>query len=222
MDREWWARFLDRYGSPFLVGTYDRGDSNSKSVLERAFSLAVKLGGLVVADGTNVEIKEAAAASTGEAYERFLTLCNREISKLILGQTLSAEAAPTGELGGGTARMQEEVRQDIRKFDAAMLADTLRDQLFSQFLAINGVRAAPPVISFGSDSADNIRATMTLVQSAYAAGLELDDDGLAAVNKLTGITLRRRAAMSPLPFTAREVGAVHPFSLQTLPALRRR
>jgi hypothetical protein len=70
MDREWWARFLDRYGSPFLLGTYPRGDADSRSVMERAFALAVKLGGLVVSADTKVELSQAAATASRPAAQR--------------------------------------------------------------------------------------------------------------------------------------------------------
>lgn len=222
MDREWWARFLDRYGSPFMVGTYDRGDKDSRSVLERAFALSVKLGGLVVADGTRVEIKETAAASTGEAYERFLSICQREKSKLILGQTLSAEAQPTG-LGSGVSQQQETVRQDIRKFDAMMLSETLRDQLVSQYMQINSLPGSTPTIVWGSDSTDESRATIDLLKSIRETDVELTDEGLATVSSRTGLQLRRRAA-GGLPgfLSAAEVGATHPFSASSLlPPLRR-
>jgi phage gp29-like protein len=71
MDREAWARFLDRYGSPFLVGKFDQADDESRSVLERAFSNATKLFGIVVSKETEVELMQASAAPTGDAFEKF-------------------------------------------------------------------------------------------------------------------------------------------------------
>ena len=29
MGRDWWARYLDKYGSPFVVGKYDQGMSGT-------------------------------------------------------------------------------------------------------------------------------------------------------------------------------------------------
>ena len=42
MGRDWWARFLDRFGSPFLEGRYDSADDESRGLLEAAFSAASK------------------------------------------------------------------------------------------------------------------------------------------------------------------------------------
>jgi len=196
MDREWWGRFLDRFGSPFPVGKYDRGDDQSRSVLERAFSLAVRVGGLVVTKETQVDLMQAAAGQTGEAYEKFLTICQREKSKLIIGQTLSAEAQPTG-LGSGTSNMQEGVRQDIRKFDATMLTHTLRHQLFKQFLQANGESGNPPNLIFGSDTSDEVKSTIATLQGIATAGLEPADEAIPVLSARLGVQLRRRSA--PLP-----------------------
>lgn len=198
MDREWWARFLDRYGSPFLVGKYDQSDDASRRVLERAFRLSQKLGGLVVSKETLVEIKQAAAADTGAAYEKFLEVCNREKSKLILGQTLSAQTDATG-LGSGVANAHEAVRDDIRQFDAAMLAATLRDQLFSQIILINGWTGETPQIGFGSQSSAEIAATSNLLKSLKEANLEVSDDSLPTVSKRLGIQVQRISSSGSVP-----------------------
>lgn len=190
MDRTWWARFLDRYGSPFLVGKYDQADDSTRTILESAFSWATRIGGLVVSREADVEIKEAAAASSGEAYRSFLELCNREISKLILGQTLSSEAKSTG-LGSGVATSQEAVRQDIRMFDAAMLASTIRRQLVAQILHVNGVNIPAPAPKWGSISSGELKAIADLLGSLKSTGLEVDDDAIEPLSDMVGFTLRR-------------------------------
>jgi phage gp29-like protein len=203
MDREWWARFLDRYGSPFLLGTYPRGDADSRGTLERAFALAVKLGGLVISEDTKAELSQAAAtASSGQAYADFINLCHNEISKLVLGQTLSAQPSPTGELGSGTATLQSGVREDIRLFDATLLSETLRDQLFTQFNEINGFPGQPPRIVFGSASASEMHNTIELLKAIRATDVEIADDAIATLSELTGLSLQRRqSGAAPVPFS---------------------
>lgn len=192
MDRDWWARFLDRYGSPFLVGKYDQPDDQSRTTLERAFSAAVKIGGLVVSKDTDVEIKQAASQSAGEAFEKFYTISRREISKLIVGQTLSAEAQSTG-LGDGVATAHADVRDDYRQFDAKVLGETVRDQLFRQFLQINGIPGEVPQISWGSVSSTEAKATGELISSLSQAGLRVTEDGLSALSEKLGLPVERSA-----------------------------
>ena len=202
MSRQWWADLLERFGVPFLKGKYS--DEKGRATLERAFRLAVRLGAIVVSKNTEVEVVQAANSDASNSHERFITICNQEISKLIVGQTLSSNASPTGELGGGTANLQGEVRDDIRKADAKSLAATLRSQLFEQLLAINGRPGRAPKILFGSESTREQSATLSLIGKLHEAGLEPDDDALNTLSERLGFGIRRAAPpQSPmLPFSA--------------------
>ncbi|HMO03938.1 MAG TPA: DUF935 family protein [Kiritimatiellia bacterium] len=197
MDRSWWARFLDRYGSPFMVAKYPSGDDASRVMLESALAWATKIGGLVVSEGTTVELKEAMGGS-GDAYEKFLTICRREISRLILGQTLSAEAQSTG-LGSGVSKQHETVRQDIRNFDALMLGHTIRMQLVKPWMDINSIKGNSPLILWPGDTSESAARLGALMRDLYVAGAELDDEGLATISEQLGIGLRRRMSQPMLP-----------------------
>jgi phage gp29-like protein len=193
MTREWWSQFLDKYGGPFIVGSYDQADDKSRQVLERAFRFSKKLGGLVVSKETEIEIKQAAASDTGAAYATFLAICQREKSKLVLGQTLSAQTDPTG-LGSGTSNAHEAVRDDIRQFDASMLSHTLQDQLFAQIARINNMVGSIPACRFGGASSSEIAATSKLLTDLKTADLEVADDSLATISSRLGIQIQRKAA----------------------------
>ncbi|MFP4157998.1 MAG: DUF935 family protein [Opitutales bacterium] len=197
MDRTWWANFLDKYGSPFMVGKYDQNDDASRSILSQAFSLSKKLGGLVVSKETDVELKEAARSDAGDAFEKFHNICQREKSKLILGQTLSAEAQPTG-LGSGVANSQGEVREDIRKFDSILLGSTIKDQLFRQYLEINNIPGECPSATWGSDSPEELGAIGELLKKLKDSGLSITDEGLETLNKRLGFSVQKdQAAVAP-------------------------
>jgi len=205
MDRSWWARFMDRYGSPFIVTKYDASDNSTRLLLMNALKHAVKIGGLVVNTDTEVELVSAAATGASDAYASFHAICQREKSKLILGQTLSSEAQATG-MNEGVSKIQENVRQDIRAFDAMRLATTLRDSLLQQYCAINGSAGRPPRLVWGSQSNADLRATADLLGSLNTAGLEVDDAALPTLSENVGLPLRRKAAPAapppaPLPFS---------------------
>jgi phage gp29-like protein len=205
MGKSWWARFLDKYGSAFLLGKYNTGDDESRSTMERAFALASRIGGIVVSKECDVELKEASQAS-GDNYEKFIAVCQREMSKLILGQTLSAEARPTG-LGSGQANLAGEVRDDIRLFDSMMLGSTIRDQLAGQLLAINGTPGNAPVVSWGSVSSEAMKALADLMRSLNDAGLEVADDAMDKITSLVGFNVQRTARPAAVPATLRTLSA---------------
>jgi phage gp29-like protein len=203
-SRQWWADLLERFGVPFLKGKYT--DEAGKQVLQQAFKLAVRLGAIVVSKNTEVEIVQAAAGDSSNAHERFVELCNREISKLVTGQTLTSSVQATG-LGSGTAELHGEVRQDLRKMDGALLSRTLREQLLTQLCQINNCAGRPPNILFGSDSAAELKSVLTMLKELKAAGLEPDDDGLVTLSKRCGFGLRRIQGFQP-SFTGFSVDAL--------------
>ncbi|MBM3851748.1 MAG: DUF935 family protein [Verrucomicrobia bacterium] len=193
MTREWWARFLDRYGAPFVVGKYPSGDDDSRGVLQTAFAWACKIGGLVVTSETDVEIKQAAASDAGDAFEKFHGICNREISKLILGQTITADAQATG-LGSGVANAQEGVRQDIRQFDAMTLGAAFTTQLAAQFVAINRLAGKPPLFVWGTISPAELQAMGEFLTALKTAALRVSDASLEVLSERGGLTLERDPA----------------------------
>lgn len=197
-SRSWWARFLNRFGSGFLVGKYQSGDDESRRVLESAIKFAVTLGGLVVTKEAEVEIKES-MKSDGDAYDKFKTAGQREISRLILGQTLSAEASPTG-MNSGVSKMQDGVRRDIRRLDGILLGHTVRLHLVKQWMQINNIPGEAPIIIWSEDTTEEVAALGTLIKNLYDAGIETEDDALYTIGEKLGFPVRRRPPQSPSAF----------------------
>ncbi len=195
-DRDWWARFLDRYGAPFLVGHYPTGDDESRWTLETAFHAASRLFGIAISDETKVEVKEV-SAQHGDAFEKFWQVAQREKSKLILGQTLSTDSDPTG-IGGGASGLQGEVRQDIEAFDGRLLGETIRDQLFKQFLEINGLPGQAPTLTFGNSDGQDAKAFAETMKTASEAGFAATDEAIPLLSQKLGYPVQRKAAATAL------------------------
>ncbi len=198
-DREWWARFLERFGSPFLVGYYDPNDDDSRISLVNAFSEATRLWGIVATKETQVELKEAASTSSGSQFKDFYEVAKREKLLLILGQTLSGDAQSTG-LGSGVAGLQGEVRADVRLWDALKLSKCIKRDVIKPWLRINGYEDAPPDIIFGGFDPALLAGLAPFLESLGKVGLDLDDDGLTILSRHVGMNLVRKAApVAPEP-----------------------
>jgi phage gp29-like protein len=201
LAREWFSRYMERYGSPFILAKTDSGSKPQIDFLREALSLATKLGGLVVDHETEVSLEEAYTTGGALAHETFKNVINEEISKVIVGQTLSADSKATG-LGSGVANLQAAVRDDLRLFDAIKLNETLQRQLFTQFLAINGLRGQPPKCVWGGLDPQDAKATSDVVKTLYDAGLEVDDEAIQTISERIGFAVRRRRMTSPGPLAA--------------------
>lgn len=190
MDRDWWARFLDRFGSPFLEGRYDSSDERGRYELEAAFSAATKLFGIVVSDDAKIAMHQANSSQGGDAFQAFAEFANREISKLIIGQTSSADVQKGGGIGDGQGKSQADVREDIKRFDSTRLAHTIRTQVLVPLWALNGWDTPIPTVAFGAVSDDEAEITGELIQALSEAGIVLTDAGLATVSERLGLGLR--------------------------------
>ncbi len=195
MDRHWWARFLDRFGAPFIVAKYDDAEDDARVILNSAFQTASKLFGLAVPRSVEIELQQASSTAT-DAFEKFHATANAELSKVIVGQTLSAEGQNLG-LGGGQASVQESVRQDIRQFDARRLGHILRTQLFAPLCRLNAWQGKPPIAAWGGESAAELTAIGSVLPSLADAGVELTDDGIEVLSGRLGLGLRRATAAAP-------------------------
>lgn len=192
-DRDWWVRFLDRFGAPFLVAKYDPNDKKSKGTLTQAFSLASRLFGLVVSQDTQIEVKSVATTSHGEAFKVFQEFANAELSKLILGQTMTVTAQASGLGGGAQAEVQENARGDIEAWDLTILAATVNSQIIAPFCRLNGIKGRA-VLQVAVDSAKDLEGKTKLLEVAAKAGLELTDEGIEILNKSGGLPFQRSAA----------------------------
>lgn len=201
-DRDWWARFLERFGAPFLVGKYDPDDEESRQNLESAFREAARMFGIVATTDTNIELHEAKSSVGADAFAKFLDIATAAKTRVILGQTLSAKADSTG-LGSGVAGLQGQVRSEYRAWDRLCLASTIRRFIVMPFMEVNRLDGEPPKLVWPGDPAD-LGSIGQFLQSVGAAGLEPDDTGVDAINDLTGIPLRRAGG-------AMNLGAERPF-----------
>lgn len=195
MDRHWWARFLDRFGAPFVVAKYDDAADDARVILQSAFQTASRLFGLAVPRNVDISLEQAGTGGA-DAFERFHSVANAELSKVIVGQTLSADAKDLG-FGGGQASVQESVRQDIRQFDARRLGHILRTQLFAPLCRLNGWQGRAPRPAWGGESAAELTAIGSVLPSLADAGVELTDDGIEVLSGRLGLGLRRATAAPP-------------------------
>jgi len=125
-----WVSFVEVYGQPYRVGKYPVGAGEEyKDVLTQAVIGIATDAGAVIPQNMEIEFKEVNRTGSVQAYEKFAGFCNAEISKIILGQTLTSDV---GRGGGGAfalGKVHADVRQDILEADCVDLEETLNSTL---------------------------------------------------------------------------------------------
>lgn len=207
MSRDWWARFLDRFGTPFPVAKFEKNDDRSRAILERAFRMSSKIGGLVVSQGTQVELAQANTGAA-DAHERFFQRCCDEQSRAVLGQTLSSTASPTG-FGGGASDLQSKVRDDLRQGDVRRIGQTLRQKFFLPWLRLNHFSGAPPKITFGQQEPEQLATVGQVLAALKQAGIRVAPGALPVLSERLGLELEMDApATGTIPLSALPDGLV--------------
>lgn len=132
-----WVAFLEVFGMPLRLGKFDPGASKEdKDALITAIqSLGSDAAG-IISKSTEIEFVEAVkSASTDNPYKALAEFCGKEISKALLGQTLTADVGDTGSYAA--AKTHNEVRLDLAKADTRSVAATIRNQLIRPIVGFN-------------------------------------------------------------------------------------
>jgi hypothetical protein len=192
LGRDWWGRFMDRYGSPWAIAYVDAQQSDTIAFLQQAFQEATKIGALMVDKRAKVDLQQVQVAGAAEGYEKFIQFFHDQISLIIVGQTLSSGTKNTG-LGSGQAEFHAEVRDDLRQFDQKMLGDTLQRTVFRRFLQFNGLTGRPPRIVWGGASETDQKASAKVLSDLFLSGIEPTDDAIdSTLTERFGFGVQRR------------------------------
>lgn len=136
---KWWVTLAERYGLPWVIGRLG-GEANEAARQE----LAAKLASLaldavaVVPQGAEVQIETMQGVSP-DVHDRLVRYCNAEISKVIVGQTLTTEL--DGEGSRAAAQVHSEIRDEIVAGDKRLIGSAMH-RLFRWICEVNGVDPA--------------------------------------------------------------------------------
>jgi phage gp29-like protein len=134
-----WAAFNEIFGMPMRLGKYEPSatPSDREALRQAITNLGTDAAG-IISKSTEIEFIEAASRLSGTTnpYQVLASFCNREMSKAVLGQTLTTDTeGSTGTYSAG--KVQAEVRDDLLEADAESLAETIRDQVIRPLVGFN-------------------------------------------------------------------------------------
>ncbi len=140
-----WAQFAELFGMPFREARYDNYDDATRIQLEQAMEAYGSAAYAILPKGSDFKLHDAVKGTAGQLYKLLHDSCNAEISKCILGNTLTTEQGENG------ARSLGEVHQDVEDAkhaaDAKMILDILNTK-FKSILKAFGFNVAGGMIAF--------------------------------------------------------------------------
>jgi phage gp29-like protein len=203
-----WVSFCEIFGMPLRLGKYAQGASDEdKTALMRALIQIGTDAAGIVPDGTEINFIESGKTSSVDVYERLARYCDEQMSKAILGQTLTSDS------GGGSfaqSKTHNEVRHDLTVADCKALAATLRRDLIRPLVFFNfGEDRRIPYIRYDCEEAADLKETVEIYSTLIA------DIGL----KVPTSHLYKKFSI-PKPEDDEEIAAptknINPFSMKEL------
>lgn len=168
-----WVSFCEVFGMPLRLGKYDAtaSDDDKKQLMEAIISLGTDAAG-IVPNSTMIEFIESQKTTSVEIYEKLARYCDEQISKAILGQTLTSDS------GGGSyaqSKTHDEVRHDLTVADAKALAVTIRRDIIRPLVEFNfGTGANIPLFAFDSREVEDQKEAVDVLKTlACDMGLEI-------------------------------------------------
>lgn len=172
-----WSQFSEVFGMPIQEYTYDTDDDDAR---QRAIDDATNAGSLAVfvhGKDTNLNLIEA-GNKTGsvDVYERLVEMCNKEISKAILLNTLTTESSSTGTQALGTVHKKSEDK--VTQSDRQFILDVLNYDMTDIFCAMGIDTAGGEFCYPERKEIDPTSKINILTQLRSSFNLPIDDDYL--------------------------------------------
>lgn len=158
-----WVVFCEVYGMPLRLGKYDAGASDDdKEALEIAVRALGSDAAGIISKATEIEFVTSNKGSvSGDLYENLARFANKEMSKAILGSTLTADSDGQGSYALG--KVHNDVRIDLINADCRAIAATVRTQLIRPWVGFNYGWDSPVPKYKGRFEKENLEAYVDMV-----------------------------------------------------------
>jgi phage gp29-like protein len=169
-----WVTFTEVFGQPLRVGKYHPGASEQdKAALLNAVSRIGTDAAAIMPESMVIEFIEAHQNGSSELYKSFCEYLDAQVSKAVLGQTLTTEMPRSGG-SRAAAQVHDAVRRDILNADARRLAATLARDLVRPIVELNmGPQQQYPAIELGLPDDGDVKVFAEIVAMLADRGLRV-------------------------------------------------
>lgn len=168
-----WLVFNEKFASPFVWFKYPRTAEKEEIAAHKRTATSVRSAAAGIGpDDLEPILLEASRGGSLSCYKDLAEFCNTEMSKAVLGQTLTTEAGQRGARSLG--EVHKDVRGDILKADALALAQTL-ETAARWICELNGLGPAPRM-EIDVDPPQDAKANLDRFEQAQRMGIALEED----------------------------------------------
>ena len=140
-SNKWWVTYVEKYGMPYLIGTVPKNATDKQKQEMKANLESMVLDAIaIIEEGTEINFETAskgqAISASSETYKDLVEQCDLQISKAILGQTLTTDSGQGGSGSYALGKVHSLVRRDILLSDKKLVEKTC-NQLNKWIMEIN-------------------------------------------------------------------------------------
>ncbi|MGH7917290.1 MAG: DUF935 domain-containing protein, partial [Candidatus Binataceae bacterium] len=185
-----WVTFSEVFGQPLRLGKYHPGATEAdKQALLTAVANIGADAAAILPDSMVIDFVEARRTGSTDLYEKFCDYIDRQVSKAVLGQTLTTEMPHQGG-SRAAAQVHQAVRRDILGSDVRRLSETLTRDLVKPLVDLNhGPQCRYPQLQLALPDDQDVKLFADMVA-------ELTDRGLRVGQKAV---LERLGLPEPAP-----------------------
>ena len=166
-----WVSFCEVYGMPLRLGTYSATASKEeKDALRQALVDMGSDAAGIIPDGTDIKFIESNKQSSVDIYEKLARFCDEQMSKAIVGQTLTSDSGGSYAQG----KVHNDVRQDLTEADCKSLMETIRRDVIRPLVLYNfGPFAHIPYFKISASDTDDLKEMADIYKTLADSGLEI-------------------------------------------------
>lgn len=210
------AQYVERYAKPWAIATYsttstgipraaEASASNSDvSAADRALRAlgTGSLSGATIPDSVKIALQQITGSRSNIGHKDWISICNAEISKGVLGQTDTTDG--TGSGSRARAEVMKTGSNQIARSDVMLLSDCFQQNLIDWIVRLNWPNEFDlrPIIQFVVDPEPDPYGVVKLAAMFAGAGAPVDADEIA---KTIGVKL-----VNPKDKKARKLVPVKP------------
>ena len=127
-----WAEYAEVFGMPIRWAKSPQIDKQTRAILQNDLQAMGKSTSIVTGLDTELTFIERGNSDSFGVYQEIINICNKEISKLILGQTMTTEDGSSKS----QAQVHENVANDVARMDMRMLEFIVNDQLIPKMMRL--------------------------------------------------------------------------------------
>lgn len=107
-----WAQLAEIFGMPFRVAYYNPHDNENRTLTEQGMEAMGAAGYAILPDGARIEFPNQISSGNITVHKDLVNICDEQLSKLVLGQTMTTSEGGSYAQGYVHKSVEEEINQE--------------------------------------------------------------------------------------------------------------